>query len=157
MSDKKKFKDTAVGRFISQNAPKILDVVDDYLPPVKILTELLKGESLPPEKQIEFEKLLLDYEKDFFTLEIQDKQNARAREVEMARAGKKDWFMQAVGIFVLICFAFMCYVSVYLIIPAENREQFLDLRSTIRDAVIAIIFYYFGSSKGSADKTKMLK
>jgi hypothetical protein len=92
-----------------------------------------------------------------FELEISDKQNARSREVEMAKSGKRDWFMQAVGIFVLLSFAFMCYVSVYLIIPAENREQFLDLRSTIRDAVIAIIFYYFGSSKGSADKTKLLK
>lgn len=159
--DKKKFRDTTVGKFLTENAPDVLatisDTVDDYFPPVKIITTLLKGTALPPEKQIELEKLLRDYELEYFQLEVQDKQNARAREIEIAKAGRTDWLMKVLGAYVLVAFSYFCYASVYMIIPAENREMFLDLKTTARDAMLILLSYHFGSSKGSADKTKMLK
>lgn len=39
--DKKKFKDTKVGVFLKDKFPAILDIADDYLPPLKILTTLI--------------------------------------------------------------------------------------------------------------------
>ena len=40
--DRKKFKDTKVGIFLKTRVPSIIDIVDDYVPPLKILTTLLK-------------------------------------------------------------------------------------------------------------------
>ena len=41
--ERKKFKDTKVGIFLKDKFPAILDIADDYLPPLKILTTLLKS------------------------------------------------------------------------------------------------------------------
>ena len=40
--DRKKFKDTKVGIFLKEKLPEALDIADDFLPPLKILTILLK-------------------------------------------------------------------------------------------------------------------
>lgn len=63
--EKKKFKDTKVGKFLSEKAPnvllKVLDVADDYFPPAKILTSLLEGAGLKPEDVEEANKLIHEY------------------------------------------------------------------------------------------------
>lgn len=75
--ERKKLKDTALGKFLSEKVPGVLDVVDDYFPPAKILTALV-GKNLPPEDQIEFDKLLQEHEKEMYALEIDDRKDARA-------------------------------------------------------------------------------
>jgi hypothetical protein len=154
---KKQFKETKIGKFLTQNAPSVLDVVDDIFPPAKLITELLKGEDLPPEKRIELDRLLLEYEQTERKDYLADVADARQREVEMAKAGKADWLMKSLGVFMMLAFAFFTYASAYMDIPQENREMFLDLKTTSRDAVLIMLAYYWGSSKSSADKTKMLK
>ena len=47
--DRKKFKDTKVGAFLKGKLPAVLDIADDYLPPLKILTTLLKPNVSIPE------------------------------------------------------------------------------------------------------------
>lgn len=59
--EKKKFKETKLFKFLEEKVPGVLDVVDDYFPPAKILTALVKPEeSLSLEDAHEFKKLLLD-------------------------------------------------------------------------------------------------
>lgn len=47
--DRKKFRDTKVGAFLKGKFPAILDIADDYLPPLKILTTLVKPSVSIPE------------------------------------------------------------------------------------------------------------
>jgi len=154
----KPFKETKVGKFLANNAPHVLDIVDDIFPPAKIITELLKGDDLPPEKKIELEKLLHEYEQNERRDYLSDVQNARSREIEYVKAlGRPDWMQIAVGVLVMVSFCFLQYVLVYRNIPQDNKEIFLHLMGMIDTAAGLVIGYYFGSSKGSADKTKMLK
>ena len=65
--DKKKFKDTKVGGWLSDNAPKILDAVGDALPDkglLGVVKNLIDNEpNLTAEQKIEFEKLLMEQER----------------------------------------------------------------------------------------------
>lgn len=65
--DKKKFKDTKVGGWLSENAPKVLDVVGDALPDngvLGIVKNLIDNEpDLTAEQKLEFERLLMEQER----------------------------------------------------------------------------------------------
>lgn len=65
--DKKKFKDTKVGGWLSDNAPKVLDAVGDALPDsgvLGIVKNLIDGEpNLTAEQKMEFERLLMEQER----------------------------------------------------------------------------------------------
>ena len=65
--DKKKFKDTKVGGWLSENAPKVLDAVGDALPDngvLGIVKNLIDGEpNLTAEQKMEFERLLMEQER----------------------------------------------------------------------------------------------
>lgn len=159
--DKKKFRDTTVGKFLTENAPDVLatisDTVDDYFPPVKIITTLLKGTALPPEKQAELEKALLTYEeterKDF----LADTADARQRQVEFLKAGGNDHLMYVAGYTALAAFGVMIYAVIWKPEAIKDSALFHQLMGIIEGVALTIFTFYFGSSKGSADKTKMLK
>lgn len=65
--DRKKFKDTKVGGWLSENAPKVLDIVGDALPDngvLGVVKNLIDNEpDLTAEQKIEFEKLLMEQER----------------------------------------------------------------------------------------------
>lgn len=153
---KKKFKDTKVGKFLQEKLPNVLDAVDDIFPPAKILTALV-GEQLPPEQKLELDKLLLEYEQTERKDYLADIQSARSREVEFTKnLGHVDWFMYFVGLIGLVAFSFILYVLVYVTIPESNRDLFIHAIGMVEGVAISIFSYFYGSSKGSADKTKIL-
>jgi hypothetical protein len=45
---------------------------------------------------------------------------------------------------------------VFYPVPPENREAFLIVLGTITGSFVSIVSYFYGSSKGSSDKTAML-
>ncbi len=53
-NNRKKFKDTKVFSFLSNKLPVILDIADDYVPPLKVLTTLLKS---VPDSQVNDEDI----------------------------------------------------------------------------------------------------
>ena len=65
--DKKRFKDTKVGQWVSIHAPKVLDAVGDVLPDKGVLgvvKNLIDNEpDLTAEQKIEFERLLMEQER----------------------------------------------------------------------------------------------
>lgn len=151
-----RLRDLKIGKFLLKKAPDILDVVDDYLPPVKILTELLKGKELSPEDQREITRLLQEYETEMYRIEVSDRQSARNREIEISKTDKFDLMFHAVGISCLSAFIFMLGTLTFRVIPPENREILIHILGIIEGAVMTLVAYYFGTSKSSSDKTKML-
>ena len=144
MSDKKKFKDTKLGGWLSTNAPKVLDVVGDLLPDQGALggvKNLIQNDpDLEPSQKAEFARMA-------FELESADRASARQREVEVVKAtGKIDWMMVITGIVGLLSFMFTIYAVVYIESVKEN-ELFIHLMGMIEGVVIGNIFaYYFGAS-----------
>lgn len=150
---KKKFKDTKLGGWLSKNGPKVLDMVGDFLPPVKVITELTKNEGWNFQDKKEFELLLQDYEKEIYALEVEDRKSAREREVNL---GRYDPMMIITGIIGLASFVFILYALVFLDIPESNSTLFYHLVGIVEGVTLSIIYYYYGTSKSSSDKTKIL-
>ena len=141
--DRKKLKDTKVGKWLKENAPKVLDTVGELLPnngALGVVKKLIdRDESIPQDKKSEFKRME-------FELELEDRKSARSREVEVKKTGDKDIMMMITGIVGLISFVFTIYAVVYIPSVKEN-ELFIHLMGMIEGVVIGNIFaYYYGTS-----------
>ena len=68
--------------------------------------------------ELEFSKVELEETKAY----LGDVQNARQREIELAKSGKRDWFQIVVGIMGLAMLGFCLYVLVFRTIPIDNKK-----------------------------------
>lgn len=98
----------------------------------------------------------LQHEKEIYALEVQDRDSARKREIAFTQSGKRDWFMYVVGSVGLIVLIIMIYALIWRDIPERNHDLFVHGLGIIEGVAVSIFAYYFGSSKGSKDKTEML-
>jgi len=141
-----------VKEWLKTNAPKALDVVGDILPDngaLGVIKNILdKDPDVSPEQQAQFDAMI----KEMYELEVRDRESARAREVEVKRAGKQDWMMLITGVVGLASFVFTIYAVVYVENVREN-DLFIHLMGMIEGVVIGNIFaYYYGTS--SQDRKK---
>jgi hypothetical protein len=142
----KKFKDTKLGKFIKTKAPKVLEVAGDLLPDeglLGVVKNLIDNEPdlTPEEKQQIHEQLV-----ELYKLEVQDRDSARKREVEITKAGGNDWMMNVTGVVGLSCFMFVVYAVVYIPDVLHN-ELFVHLMGMVEGVVIGNIFaFYYGTS-----------
>jgi hypothetical protein len=146
MPDRKKFKDTKVGKFLSDKAPKIVEAVGDVLPDRGVLgivkNLISSSEDMSPEdKQIAFDQL-----KEIYDIEVKDRESARVREVEIAKVKNFDLLFLLTGLIGLGVFVFIVYAIVYLQIPAANKEVWIHLIGICEGVVLSIFGYYFGSA-----------
>lgn len=70
---------------------------------------------------------------------------------------KADWMKTIVGIAIIVVFSSMVFTVTTQEIPKENREIIIHILGIVEGALMAIVTYYFGSSKGSQEKQEMLK
>lgn len=154
MTDKKKpFKDGKLWQFLKTHVPDVLDKIDDHVPLVSILTAAVKGKNLSPEQQQEFDKLLAEHEREMYSLEVQDRANARNREVETTKAlGHIDYITYFLCVAGIVVFFFIVWHLVKENMPNENRELLYHTIGIIEGIIISIYSYYFGSSAGSRIK-----
>ncbi len=149
MSDKKnrkKFKETKVGKFLAKIAPSILGVAGDLLPDAGVLSIVKnlieKDETITPEDKI----AALEQVKSMYELEVQDRDSARNREIEVKKTGSTDIMMLATGLVGLFSFVFIIYAVVYEPTVLEN-DLFVHLMGMVEGVVISNIFaYYYGTS-----------
>lgn len=66
----------------------------------------------------------------------------------------KDGLMIACGVVILVLLAFITYAAVF--IPLANPHMVDILFGNIMGLAGMVASYYFGSSKGSVDKTKIM-
>jgi len=153
----KKFKDTKAGKLLSGLKNPILDLVGDVVPGASMITNIIKqitGDNTidPRVKTSLLEELKSDL--DRITLENEDRSSARSREIEISKSGKSDWMMMFVGISVLFGYGAIVYVALFGSIP--NNEIYYFIAGNVFSFGAAIVTYYFGSSKGSKDKDKLI-
>lgn len=144
--EKKKFKDTAVGKFVHNVAPEILDKADDFFPPLSILTAALKGKNLSPEQQAEFDKLSLEYE----SLRVRDMESARTREVQINQSEHASWMAKNTASIIALSFTLFTFIIYFLVLIGHlkaSENMSLLIVNSITNIVMLIVGYYYGSSE----------
>ena len=101
-----------------------------------------KDPSLSPEDKEQIHQQLVE----LYKLEVEDRDSARKREVEITKAGGNDWMMNLTGVVGLLCFLFIVYSVVYIPEVLDN-ELFIHLMGMVEGVVIGNIFaFYYGTS-----------
>lgn len=166
--DKKPFKETKFGKFLNKakdNVPEILTVAGKIATgniggAIEEVGDILRGKSeANAEVQkllIEFEKEKMNFEKDLYELEVRDRESARNREVEIAKTGRTDWMMYLTGIVALISFLTMIAWAIFGELDGTREKIFYHILGFVEGTALSVFTYYFGSSKGSKDKTDLL-
>jgi hypothetical protein len=100
---------------------------------------------------------ILEVEKNLFAGELEDRFNARLRELEYTQAmGRPDWLMSAVIITGLLLFVGVIAALLFVAIPEPN-QRLADLTTGAVISIGTSIFaYYVGSSRGSRVKQDVI-
>ncbi len=152
MADKK-FKDTGLGRFLTEKIPDAIGIIGDVLPDqgvFGIAKNIIEGSTLSPQDKQIARQLQMEEEQMYLT----DRQHARQREVDKAKTGSPDTMMWITGGIVLVLLVLT--VIAVLFFEIKNPEIAHLIVGEIIGLASGIIFYYYGTSKSSNDKTKLL-
>lgn len=157
MSKGKPFKETKLGKFLSEKVPDVADMVGDVLPDKGVLgiikNVISRREDIAPEDQMEIQRLIDEHEKEMFSLEVQDRSSARQREVDFVKiVGHSDRFQYFIGAMAVITACSVIYFLLYLEIPEKNEHVVMLFIGELLGIVTSIFTYYFGSSMGSRIK-----
>ena len=124
------------------------------------VTDLVKAFKLPPEQQIQFEQAMAQMQANLQTtmakIDAEDRNSARQREMAVKdRVPAHLAYLSVGGFFMVLVIQFYFAWTVHPI--ADGVQRTLDISTGVLFAmVLAVKDYYFGSSKSSDDKTKLL-
>lgn len=154
-----KIKDTKIGKFLSEKAPQAIEFVGDILPDsggLGLVKNLIKTLHLSPEEIEEANRLIIETQLEYYRIDAQDRASARTRETELAKSDGTDWLMYATGVTGLASFIVMVFAVIWIPSVRDN-DLFVHLMGIIEGVVITSLFaYYFGSSKSSSDKNRII-
>ena len=68
----------------------------------------------------------------------------------------KDIYMYGLGALIVFGFFFILYIIFGKVLPVENKEIGLLVIGALVAKFGDVVNYFFGSSKGSADKTELM-
>jgi hypothetical protein len=142
----KKLKETKIGKLLKSKAPKVFEIAKDLLPDKGILgvvKNLIDTEpDLTSEEKAQLHKEIIEA----YKLEVEDRDSARKREIEVAKVRKFDLMFTLTGLVGLGTFVFLVYTIVYITIPEHNEKTFYTLIGLCEGIVLSIFSFYFGSS-----------
>jgi len=120
--------------------------------------ELFTGKDDPESKALlnELELKRKEFELETYRLEVQDRDSARNREVELKKAGGQDVMMLVSGGVAMIAFLTIIFTILFVELPEKNENLIHQVIGITEGVAISVFTYYFGSSKGSNDKHKEL-
>ena len=113
----------------------------------------VKLKQLENELQVELRKLAIEQDK----MTLADIANARSREVELTKVtGKRDINLYVLAWTVVVGFFALCGGLMYHSIPQGSNQVVFMLFGALSAGFGQVLQYFFGSSKGSADKTSII-
>ena len=144
----KKFKETALGKFVISKVPDALELVGDLLPDQGVMGVVKRLVDKTPDVQIAPEDKAAIHDKitELYALETADRDSARKREASIKKAGGFDIMFNLTGIVGLAIFTFMVYAITSMEIPHENKEIWIHLIGITEGIVLSIFGYFFGSA-----------
>jgi hypothetical protein len=151
----KPLKETKLGQWLKEKAPKIGNIVGDVLPDkgvLGIVKNLISSEDVSPEVRAEFLKLEYEFEKEIFELEVQDRSNAR--DMQKAALAQSDIFSKRYVYYFstfwsIFATAYLAGVT-FLDIPEKNTRVVDTVLGFLLGTAIAGMFaWFYGSSMNS--------
>ena len=132
-----------------QNTPDAIATAVSNLTPEQI-TALKTAEMAHQEKLLE----IGNANDQMYLLDVQD---ARKREVELTKAtGKSDLNLYILAWTVVISFFITVGILFFVPLPQGQANIVYMLLGTLGTGFATVLGYFFGSSKGSSDKTALL-
>jgi hypothetical protein len=101
--------------------------------------------------EIEFSKFIAETGIQLEKLSVEDRANARAREIAL-----RDWVPAALALTFNAAFFYMLFALLRQAVPTDNRDAFNILLGMLSGGMTTVLTYYFGSSRGSERKTEMI-
>jgi len=156
--NRKPFKDTKAFSIAKKLVPSLVETVADIVPGGQVVKGIIgairgTGEKLTGDE----EAVLLEYMAECYELEVRDRESARDREIEMLKAGSQN-YTQNILAFVGVL-GFLAAIGVLFFGPELKGSQekiLLILIGSLSSIAVGIFNYYFGSSKGSKDKSNAM-
>ena len=123
------------------------------------ITDVLQSGSMTAEQTAALKQAELDLKLKLKELDIDlekvhagDRNSAR----EMAAKTGDIWTPRIIAMVVFIVWAVVQYVVFTSVIPEGMRELVARMLGTLDAVLMAVVYYYFGSSSGSAAKTQAM-
>lgn len=109
------------------------------------------------EWEMELEQIRVNAAMEEMRLQVQDRENARSREIEYIKStGKRDWLMGTVVITGLLLTVGVIACLVFVKIPEENQRLADMSFGSVLSIGASIFAYYVGSSKSSRSKDETI-
>ena len=151
----KKFKD-----IFPKVASGVLSAVGTVVPVAgtvgNIIDELVNKGEVSHEEATLAKQYLLTHEKEIFELEVEDRKSAREREMHL-KDSVGVWVQNISAILVIIAFLALLFLVILMTTSIVNMTMANIMIGSLGTIVIQIFAYWFGSSKGSKDKTNKLE
>jgi hypothetical protein len=173
MSDEKKSKRGKIKRAVAATAPTIAAALGGPLAgaAVSALSKAIFGDDGADEEAIdaalqnatpeqlaalkraehEFEIALRHASVEEARIDAADRANARARQ-----AGMRDWTPSALGALIILGFFIVLGAMLGQRLPAEAETEFSIMLGALATMTAAVVNYFFGSSAGSKEKTRLM-
>jgi hypothetical protein len=151
--DKKPFKETKLGKWLSEKAPKIGNAIGDVLPDkggLGIIKRMISSDpDLTPEQKLEAEKLIQETELELAKLEAADRDSARKMQIEALHQDDvfSKRFIYYLSAFIVVSATAFGVMLFYVQVPEENRrmvEMFADVY--LFAGALTVINFFFGSA-----------
>jgi hypothetical protein len=108
------------------------------------------------EKAHEFRMQAASLEVELEKAYLADVGDARDMRLKLAEMGKTDWMMYGVGGVVIIGFVVTVWSAFFAELSPEQRYLVFSLAGLLGGMSQQVVSYFFGSSRGSAEKTRLM-
>jgi hypothetical protein len=108
------------------------------------------------EKAHEFRLKAADLDAELEEAYLADRQDARDMRLKLAELGRTDWMMCAVGAIVVLGFVATVLSAFFADLTEQQRYLVFSLAGLLGGMSSQVVSYFFGSSRGSAEKTRLM-
>ena len=120
--------------------------------------DLLNRISMDPEAAIKLRQIESTHEVELAKIILADVQSARQREIEITKTtGKLNWPQYLLAGIIVAGFFGLIFALMTLSVPDGSKDVANMLFGSLSISFGVVVSYFFGSSKGSADKNELLK
>ena len=157
---KKPFKETKLGKFLHDKGGDLVNAVGsiatgNWAGAAGQIRDLItdSSELTPEEKEQALECLRLDLQS--FQIEVDDRKDARQREVQIATSTEATWLNKNTGSIIALLFViFTCTLYILVLTKQIHASENITFSvvSSVTSITTLIIGYYFGSSRSSSVK-----
>jgi hypothetical protein len=114
---------------------------------------LLKLRQLETTHAEELQRIALEQ----LRVELADRADARAREIAITRStGQRDYQLYILAWLVVVGFGALCAVLMRYAVPEGSSQVVYMLFGSLASGFTLVLQYFFGSSRSSQDKTRLL-